>query len=152
MGRFFAGVAACFLMVTGAFLLWQGRAAEPSGVPEPSSAKFAAAGISPTPLLAVSDTLRPPEASPKSREQRRFSRADKNKDGKVEIEDLLQPRRKAFAKLDANGDGRLSFEEWATKTITKVKGADADNSGWLNPAEYASTAPPPPKRRATCSC
>lgn len=29
MMRFFAGVAACFLMMTGAFLLWQGKAQEP---------------------------------------------------------------------------------------------------------------------------
>lgn len=149
MGRFFAGVAACFLMVTGAFLLWQGRAADtnrPTDLP-----KFAAARITPTPLLAVSDNLTPPEASPKSREEKRFSRADKNKDGKIELEELLQPRRKAFAKLDTNGDGRLSFEEWATKTLTKVKDADDDGNGWLSPAEYASTAPKP-KRRATCSC
>jgi len=151
MGRFFAGVASCFLMVTGAFLLWQGRAAEPAGFPA-VPAKLASARISPTPLLATPDTLRPPEASPKSREERRFSRADKDKDGRVEIEELLAPRRKAFAKLDGNGDGRLSFEEWATKTITKVKGADSDRSGWLSPTEYASTAPPPPRRRATCGC
>lgn len=151
MGRFFAGVAACFLMVTGAFLLWQGRAADTTGLPG-APAKFASARISPTPLLAMSDTLRPPEATLKSREEKRFSRADRNKDGKVEIEELLAPRRKAFAKLDTNGDGKLSFEEWATKTLTKVQAADVDRSGWLSPAEYASTAPPPPKRRATCSC
>jgi hypothetical protein len=151
MGRFFAGVASCFLMVTGAFLLWQGRAAEPAGFPAPP-ARLASARTTPTPLLATSDALRPPEASPKSREEKRFSRADKDKDGRVEIEELLAPRRKAFAKLDGNGDGRLSFEEWATKTITKVKGADADRSGWLSPTEYAATAPRAPKRRATCSC
>jgi len=150
MGRFFAGVAACFLMVTGAFLLWQGRAAGPTGVA--SLPKLAAARMNPTPLLAVSDTLRPPEASPKSREEKRFSRADNNKDGRIEIEELLAPRRKAFAKLDVNGDGKLTFDEWATKTITKVTGADVDHSGWLSATEYASTAPPPPKRRATCSC
>ncbi|WP_240309334.1 EF-hand domain-containing protein [Sphingomonas sediminicola] len=144
-------MAACFLMVTGAFLLWQGHAADTSGLPA-VPAKFAGTGISPTPLLAVSDTIRPPEATPKSREEKRFSRADRNKDGRIEIEELLQPRRKAFAKLDTNGDGKLNFEEWATKTLTKVKDADADGSGWLSPAEYASTAPPPPKRRATCSC
>jgi len=149
MGRFFAGVAACFLMVTGAFLLWQGRAAETNGAA--ALPKYAAARISPTPLLAVSDNFVPPEASPKSREEKRFSRADKNKDGRVEIEELLQPRHKAFAKLDANGDGKLSFEEWATKTLTKVKEADDDGNGWLSAAEYASTAPKP-KRRATCSC
>lgn len=151
MGRFFAGVAACFLMVTGAFLLWQGRAAEPGGF-SATPTKFASGRIPPTLLLAMSETLRPPEATPKSREEKRFSRADKNKDGRVDIQELLAPRHKAFAKLDTNCDGKLSFEEWATKTITKIQDADADHSGWLSPTEYASTAPPRPKRRATGSC
>ena len=56
-------------------------------------------------------------------------------------------RRKAFAKLDVNGNGALSFEEWAAKTIDKFKGADADHNGWLTAAEYATTAPPPPKHK-----
>ncbi|MFL6754784.1 MAG: histidine kinase, partial [Sphingomicrobium sp.] len=96
------------------------------------------------PLLA-------PEASPKNREERRFSRADKNKDGKIESEEIFAPRRKAFAKLDANSNGALSFEEWSAKTIEKFHGADADRTGWLTPAEYATTAPPPPKHKR-CSC
>ena len=33
-----------------------------------------------------------PEASPKSREQRRFSRADKDKDRRVETEEISVPR------------------------------------------------------------
>ena len=41
---------------------------------------------------------------------------------------------------------------WAAKTITKFKGADADKSGWLTAAEYATTAPPPPKHPARCQC
>ena len=94
---------------------------------------------------------RAPQPSPKSREERRFSRADKNKDGKIEAEELLGARRKAFAKLDANSNGALSFEEWAAKTIGKFQGADATHDGVLTAAEYASTAPPPPKH-PTCSC
>ena len=95
--------------------------------------------------------LQAPEASPRSREEKRFSRADKDKDGKIEPEELLGSRRKAFAKLDVNGNGALSFDEWAVKTIDKIKGADKDRNGWLTAAEYATTAPPPPKRK-TCSC
>ena len=67
-----------------------------------------------------------PEATAKSREQKRFSRVDKDKDGRIEKEEVLAPRRKAFAKLDTNGNGALSFEEWAAKTIDKFGGADAD--------------------------
>ena len=52
---------------------------------------------------------------------------------------------------DRNGNGALSFDEWAVKSIEKFQGADRDRSGWLTPAEYATTAPPPPKRKR-CSC
>jgi len=65
MYRFLAGAAACFLLLTGAFLIWQSRAQQGPGLPaapEPRSAG---------PLLARG-TLEAPEASPKSREERRF--------------------------------------------------------------------------------
>jgi hypothetical protein len=93
----------------------------------------------------------PPEASAKSREEKRFFRADKDKNGRIEREELLASRRKAFAKLDRDGNASLSFEEWADKTISKFRDADADRSGWLTPAEYAATAPSSPKKRR-CSC
>jgi hypothetical protein len=102
-------------------------------------------------MAIAQQTLEAPEASAKSREERRFSRADKDKDGKIEAEEILGPRRKAFAKLDLNGNGALSFEEWAVKTIDKYRGADRDRTGWLTPAEYATTAPPPPKK-PKCGC
>ena len=144
MVRFLAGAAACFLLLTGAFLLWQSRAEQGPGLP-----------AAPPPRAAdspLSSSLMAPEASAKSREEKRFSRADKNKDGRIESEEIFGARRKAFAKLDSNGNGALSFEEWAAKTIDKFKGADADKSGWLTAAEYASTAPPPPKHPAKCGC
>jgi EF hand domain-containing protein len=144
--RFFAGIAACFLLMTGAFLIWQSRAAPGPALPSaPEPRAFSAS------MVAASPSLEAPEASPKSREQKRFSRADKDKDGKIESEELLGSRRKAFAKLDTNGNGALSFDEWAVKTITKFKGADKDRSGWLTAAEYATTAAPPPKHKS-CSC
>lgn len=143
MIRFFAGAAASFLLMTGAFLLWQSHAAS-SGLPSAPKARSAS-------LFAAQQTLEAPEASPKSREEKRFSRADKNKDGKIEADELLGPRQKAFAKLDTNGNGTLSFQEWAVKTIGKFQGADRDRNGWLSAAEYATTAPPPPKHK-TCSC
>lgn len=146
MWRYFAGAAACLLMFTGVILLWQGRAQEtaqlpPAPVPRPASQS----------IIARPTLLQAPEASPKSREEKRFSRADKDKNGRIEREELLAPRRKAFAKLDTNGNGTLSFEEWGVKTIHKFGGADKDRSGWLTAAEYATTAPPPPKRKI-CAC
>ena len=146
MVRFFAGAASAFLLLTGIFLIWQSRAERAPTLPAAPSARSSAA----TSLFAAA-TLQAPEASAKSREERRFSRADKNKDGKIESSELLDPRRKAFAKLDTNGNGTLSFEEWAVKTIGKIQGADKDRNGWLSAAEYATTAPPPPKH-PSCSC
>ncbi|MCH8615461.1 histidine kinase [Sphingomonas sp. SM33] len=142
MARFLAGAAACFLLLTGAFLFWQSRAEEAPLLPAAPPAR-AASGV-----LRLPD---PPEATAKSREERRFSRADKDKDGKIQREEILAPRRKAFAKLDTNGNGSLSFEEWADKSIDKFDGADKDRSGWLSASEYATTAPPPPKKKR-CSC
>jgi hypothetical protein len=146
MARFLAGAAACFLLLTGAFLLWQSKAQQSSSLPAAPPARGA------KPFMAIAQqTLEAPEASAKSREERRFSRADKDKNGKIEAEEILGPRRKAFAKLDLNGNGALSFEEWAVKTIDKYHGADRDRTGWLTPAEYATTAPPPPKK-PKCGC
>ena len=145
MLRFLAGVAACFLLLTGAFLIWQSHAEKAPGLPPAPTPRSA------SPSMLATQPLEAPEASAKSREEKRFSRADKDKDGKIEPEELLGSRRKAFAKLDTSGNGALSFEEWATATIDKFKGADKDRSGWLTPAEYATTAPPPPKKKR-CSC
>lgn len=146
MARFLAGAAACFLLLTGAFLFWQSRAAQAPLLPEAPPARMAGPA-----LIAQSSLPSPPEASPKSREEKRFSRADKDKNGRIEREELLASRRKAFAKLDRNGNGALSFDEWAAKTIDKFAGADKDRSAWLDPSEFATTAPPPQKKKR-CSC
>ena len=134
------------LMFTGVILLWQGRAQDVAELPAAPAPRPASQSIIARPTM-----LQAPEASPKSREEKRFSRSDKDKNGRIEREELLAPRRKAFAKLDTNGNGTLSFEEWGVKTIDKFGGADKDRSGWLSPGEYATTAPPPPKRK-TCAC
>ena len=145
MARFLAGAAACFLLMTGAFLLWQGRAEEPPLLPP---APAAAAAV---PSMVKPAVLEAPEATPKTREEKRFARADRNDNGRIEMEDLLGRRRKPFAKLDVDGNGSLSFEEWAVRTIDKFNEADADKSKWLTPAEYATTAPKRrPKPKCTC--
>ncbi|QNM83564.1 histidine kinase [Sphingomonas sabuli] len=143
MTRFLAGALASFLMLTGAFLLWQGRAQDPQDLP-PAPPPQAA-----VPSMVDQQPLVAPEATPKSREQKRFDRADKDNDGKIVMTELLQPRRKSYAKLDTNGDGRLSFEEWAHTTVDKFRKADGDRNGALTAAEYATTAP---KRRTKPKC
>lgn len=143
MARYLAALASCLLLIIGAVLLWQGRADKAEALPMPPPLPSRSA------VLPLSD---PPEATPKSREQKRFARADKDDDGRIVAAELLAPRRKAFARLDANGNGVLSFDEWAVKTIDKFQDADADRSGWLTAVEYATTAPPPPKKKARCAC
>ena len=146
MTRFLAGAAAAFLLLTGAFLFWQSHAATSPLPPAPPPRQANES------VFNAAQPLQAPEANTKSREEKRFSRADKNKNGRIGSEEVLAPRRKAFAKLDKNGNGALSFDEWAAKSIDKFKGADSDRSGWLTPAEYATTAPPPPKKKKRCSC
>jgi hypothetical protein len=145
MARWLAGIAAVLLLVTGAFLALQGRAEEPQIPPAPAPRMASASAIPLSPIPAA------PEADAKSKEEKRFARADINEDGRIGLAELVEPRRKAFAKIDVNQDGRLSFEEWAVRTIDKFEGADADKSHWLTPAEYATTAPKPRKKPA-CSC
>jgi hypothetical protein len=144
MFRFLAGAAACFLLMTGAFLIWQSRAQQGPGLPSaPQARAYGESMLAQTPLEA-------PEASPQSREQKRFSRYDRNKDGKVEADEYLAARRRNFDKLDIDHNGALSFEEYAAKGIEKFDSAGG-RKGWLSPAEFVATAPPPPKRK-TCSC
>jgi hypothetical protein len=150
MVRFFAGAAATFLFLTGAFLLWQSHAAGPANNDLPAAPAARPSGGA-VPLLAASVPSDPPEATEANREEKRFSRADRNKDGKIESDEVFAARHKAFAKLDTNGNGSLSFEEWAAKSIQKFQGADRDRNGWLSAPEYATTAPPAPKHKR-CSC
>ena len=146
MLRFIAGAFCSLLLVTGAFLIWQSHAAR-SGVtqtsvaPAPTGTSWFGGGGQP---------LRAPEASEKTREEKRFSRYDKNKDGKVQLDEYLAARRKNFDKLDVNHDGRLSFEEYASKAIDKFNAAGG-RKGWLSEAEFATTAPVR-KPRKTCAC
>ena len=154
MLRFAAGVASALLLVASGFLIWRSQA-QPEVVipPAPQAAEFVSEGDEEPGASRARRPRRPPSATAKSKEERRFGRADKDDDGRITRDELLQPRRKAFAKLDKNGNNSLSFEEWAVKTVEKFSGADADRNGALTPREYATTAP---KQRAqpkqNCAC
>jgi EF hand len=131
MWRFLAGVASALLLVTAGILIWRGQADAVQLVPgAPAAADDA---------LGFADVSGPLEATEKTREQKRFSRYDKDKNGGVSRDEYLLARRKGFAKLDVNGDGKLSFDEYAVKTSTKFAGADKDRSGVLTPAEFLTT-------------
>ena len=146
MRRLIAGSAATLLLVTGAVLIWQGRAQGPP-MPDAPTPRLASA-MAPINLTRIPSA---PSADPKTKEEKRFARADKDEDGRITLAELVEPRRKAFTKLDLDQDGKLSFEEWAVKTIDKFNDADADKSKALTQAEYGTTAPKP-KAKPACAC
>ena len=150
MGRVLAGIACVLLLISGTVLMWRGNA-QPVTTPPAPTPRLAAA-VSPTLPVTLAPIGEAPSADPKSKEEKRFARADKNDDGRITLAELVEPRRKAYAKLDLNQDGKLSFEEWAVKTIDKFNDANADGDGALSPTEYASTAPKPRAKKPACAC
>lgn len=136
MWRYLVGGLAALLLAGAGVMLFRGTAREPILPAMPQSVVQDEAGGD------LPDAA--PEASAKTREEKRFNRQDKDRDGKIAREEYLASRRKAFAKLDTNGDGRLSFDEWAIKTTQKFATADVDKSGAMDRKEFATTAP---KRR-----
>lgn len=147
MLRFFAGVGSALLLVATGFFVWQGMAQEEEDpVPPAPEARPSEPG--------AKAPATPPSADERTKEQRRFDRADRDNDGRITMEELLYPRRRPFQRLDTNGDGRLSFEEWAVRTREKFAGADANRDGALTRPEYASTAPRPKARpkQQNCRC
>ncbi len=82
-----------------------------------------------------------PEASARTREQKRSDRYDKDRNAQVTREEYLAQRRKAYAKLDANHDGQLSFDEWAVKTTTKFAEADKEQVGGDDPGRVRDDRP-----------
>lgn len=144
MWRYLGGGVAT-LAVVGAGWLLAGSSARPDPVLPPQALAQQAAPLA-DPLPADA-----PEATARSREQKRFDRYDKDRDGAVTREEYLAARRKAYAKLDVDQDGRLSFDEWAVKATTKFAGADKDSTGAMTPAEFATTAVTrKPQARAKC--
>lgn len=154
MLKFVAGAGAAMLLILSGFFIWKSVAQSDSSISAPDYftselvAEDEEAGESEGPAP-------PPAADTRNKEQRRFDRADKDKNGVIVLEELYQPRRRAFGRLDKNGDGRLSFEEWAVRTSTRFAEADRNRDRQLNRAEYATTAPrrrAPARTKANCSC
>ena len=130
MWRFLAGVGSA-LLLCGAGVVWWTNGQQHAPV------LSALAPLAPS--TGAAEAAGPPEADERTREQKRFDRYDKDRDGQITREEYLTSRRKAFAKLDTNNDGQLSFEEWAITTTDKFAHADADHSGALTPAEFLTT-------------
>lgn len=154
MGRFLAGSISALLLVASGLFWWQGQASR-----EPAA--LVARAQTPAPVdeslpegdanaMGTAPPL-PPAADQRTREQRRFDRYDRNRDGIIGREEMLGTRVRDFRKLDKDGNNLLSFEEWAVRTVDKFDGADGDHDGRLTRAEFATTAPAP-AAKPKCRC
>ncbi len=143
------GGVAALLMATGGFFLWQGLSETPDpaseALPPPDALPVADASLVGTP------PPEPPEARAATREERRFQRYDRNRDGIITRVEMMSSRTAAFRRLDADGNNLLSFEEWAAATGNRFAEADKDGSGSLTAPEFATTAPPR-RPRSECRC
>lgn len=144
MWRWAAGAAAVLAAGGAGWLAFAGEARSGAALPaRPALVASTREADSPEVVL--------PEATPRTREERRFGRYDKDRNGAITRDEYLLSRRKAYGRLDRDGDGRLSFEEWSAKTTAKFAAADRDKSGAMDAAEFATTAVKRrPARRAPC--
>ena len=142
MGRFLAGSIAALLLVAAGLFWWQGEAdkgarpliarggAKAQALSLPGEGDADARGAAPPSV---------PEAAPRTREQKRFDRYDRNRDGVITRPEMMSSR-------------SASFEEWAVRTSDRFATADADRNGKLSPEEFAATAPKPAQRKPVCAC
>jgi hypothetical protein len=139
------------LVLVGVGLFWlQGRAEVERGAPPPVVPTAPPTGL---PIADAAGLQGPslPQASNLTREQKRFGRYDRNRDGRITRDEMLSTRVDDFRELDKDGNNLLTFEEWAVATSDRFGGADANHDGWLSPAEFATTAPKR-KPKGKCSC
>ena len=151
--RFLLGGVASALLLTGGVFLWKGysqiAAEDVVPAPPPRLAALPVAGPDAPKRGAAPPAL--PAAKAESREERRFNRYDRDRNERISRVEMMATRSAAFRKLDKNGDNLLSFEEWAAATSDRFAGADADKSGDLTRAEFATTAPKP-AAKPNCRC
>ena len=156
MQRFVAGAVAGLLLVTGGILIWQGHAERQAQLPPPPPALPARplqlAQIDPAAAPLRLAKIATVVESDQSKEQKRFARYDKDRNGAVSLPEMVDSRRKAFAKLDLDHDGKLSFEEYVHKTAIKFDHADGNHDHQLSAPEFATTAAKHRKKKPTCAC
>ncbi|HEX7819042.1 MAG TPA: hypothetical protein VF463_00340 [Sphingobium sp.] len=154
MGRFVAGSISALLLASAGLFWWTGQASrEPVAVTARTDLP-----VAPDEDLPEGDDNAtgaalpaPPSATARTREEKRFDRYDRDRDGIIGRNEMLGSRVKDFRKLDKDGNNLLSFEEWAVRTVDKFDGADANKDARLTRAEFATTAPAP-RPPAKCKC
>jgi len=163
MNRIVLGAVAALLLVAAGFFWWQGRAALEKGAPPPDLT--ARSSDQPLELPSADPHGRGaalPTAVKKlmSKDDKRFNRFDKNRDGTVNRNEMLSTRVKAFQKLDINHDNLLSFEDWAVNTANRFKEIDSNGDGIISRdelkayygAQDAKKAERAAEKSASCAC
>lgn len=150
MNRIVLGAFGALLLLGVGLFWWQGRAEVEQGAPPPEPPAAPPEGL-PTADVAGLEGPAPPEATELSREQQRFFRYDRDRDGKITRNEMLSTRTTAFRDLDVDGNNLLTFEEWAVTTVGRFDQADADGNRELSPKEFATTAPRP-AATPRCKC
>ena len=155
---FAGGAISAVILLLGGWLIWAGQSKSSTAsaaqslvgapAPEPLTLPEGATGLR---GKAPPGLPSPPEAGPKSREEKRFNRYDKDRNEVISRIEMMASRSKDFKKLDTDNNNLLSFEEWAIKTSDKFAGADGDKNGKLTRSEFATTAPKP-KAKPSCAC
>ncbi len=141
MWRYLAGAASALVLIMAGFFLVRSMAGQEVLPPVPETtveAEKADITELANPMRFAGST-KPPSATELSKEEKRFNRYDKDKNGAVAKAEYLASRQKAYTKLDVNGDGVLSFDEYAVKTVKKFAAADRDKTGSLNRSEFSTT-------------
>src|SRR6476469_8295299 len=147
MRRILVGTGSATLLLLAGFFAWKGFAQRNDNPVPAAPAPVETAALDDVPEIPG----QPPAADTRSREQRRFDRADRDNNGSVTLEEMTFQRQRNFQRLDADHNGQLSFQEWAASTLRKFADADANHDRALNRVEFATTAPRP-RRTASARC
>lgn len=150
MNRIALGAFAALFMAGLGLFWWQGRAEVEQAAPPPAPAQLAEEGLPASDPGAMVGPA-PPEASAITREQQRFFRLDRDRDGRITRNEMLSTRTDGFRDLDRDGNNLLTFEEWAVTTANRFSAADRDGNLELTPQEFETTKTRPVKKPA-CRC
>ena len=122
MRRVLVGTGSVTLILLAGFFAWKGFAQRNDSPVPTAPLQVAAADAEEVPEVPG----QPPAADARTREQRRFDRADRDNNGSVTLEEMTFQRQRNFQRLDADHNGQLSFQEWAASTLRKFGDADAN--------------------------
>ena len=154
MNRILVGALGAVLLVVYGIFWWYGQAAKraPSAPTHLALETAATAEADELPGSDAGDAmgLGLPEANEQIREQKRYDRLDKNRDGSHQPYRNAQLPSQGFPQARCRyGNKLLTFDGWSVATDNRFKGADKNGDGWLSREEFATTKPRAAKKPAS---